>query len=55
MKIECLEGIPCPKRKKDSCCYDCKIYSTCDFEDKCVLTSETCGNDNYKSYEERKS
>lgn len=54
MKIECLEGIPCPKYEDNHCCCGCADYDTCDFEDKCMLTPETCGNDDYKPYEERK-
>ncbi len=55
MKVECLEGIPCPKFKDNPCCCGCGDYETCDFEDKCMLTPKTCGNEDYKPYEERKT
>ena len=48
MKIECLEGIPCPKYK-DACCKGCEDFNTCDFENKCTLDPETCGNEDYET------
>ena len=46
-RIICVEGIPCPKYKRNPCCYGCRDYESCDFEDKCELTPEKCGNDDY--------
>lgn len=46
--IKCGEdNIPCPKDKRNPCCYNCPHFEDCDFEDKCNLTPEECGHEDF--------
>lgn len=47
MKVKCYNSIPCPHKKPYTCCYYCNDYEKCDFEDKCELCPDECGNKNY--------
>ena len=47
MQIKCDGDIPCPKFKRNPCCYTCGEYSECNFEDKCTITPQECGHKDF--------